>query len=267
MCHALKVSRGGYYAWKDHPLSPRGQENEKLLAKIHEIHQESRQVYGSPRMTEELRDQGYASSENRVARLMRVNGIRARTKKAFKVTTDSNHCYQVAPNLWGRQFTVESRDVTWVGDITYIPTREGWLYLATVLDLYSRKVVGWAMEGYMSQELVLKALDQAVAARRPDPGLMFHSDRGSQYAAHDYQTALTDYGMICSMSRKGDCWDNAVAESFFHSLKTELVQFEDYQTRQEAKRSIFHYIEAFYNRKRRHSFLGYLSPEAFENAA
>jgi putative transposase len=267
MCRVLDVSSSGFYDWLERPESPRAVENRALVAKIQAIHGDSRRTYGSPRVHASLQDAGYRIGRNRVARLMRDNAIRARTKRKFRVTTDSRHDHPVAPNRLDRQFEVAAPNTVWVADISYIPTREGWLYLAVVLDLFSRQVVGWAMDQQMPQELTLAALDMAIQRRRPLPGCMHHSDRGSQYAAGDYQKQLAKYGMVCSMSRKGNCWDNAPMESFFHSLKTELVHHRDYQTRDEARRDIFEYIEVFYNRQRRHSTLGYLSPAQFELAA
>ena len=267
MCRVLDVSSSGFYDWLERPESPRAVENRALVAKIQAIHGDSRRTYGSPRVHASLQDAGYRIGRHRVARLMRDNAIRARTKRKFRVTTDSCHDHPVAPNRLDRQFEVAAPNTVWVADISYIPTREGWLYLAVVLDLFSRQVVGWAMDQQMPQELTLAALDMAIQRRRPLPGCMHHSDRGSQYAAGDYQKQLAKYGMVCSMSRKGNCWDNAPMESFFHSLKTELVHHRDYQTRDEARRDIFEYIEVFYNRQRRHSTLGYLSPAQFELAA
>jgi transposase InsO family protein len=267
MCRVLDVSSSGFYDWLERPESPRAVENRALVAKIQAIHGDSRRTYGSPRVHASLQDAGYRIGRHRVARLMRDNGIRAKTKRKFRVTTDSRHDHPVAPNRLDRQFEVAAPNTVWVADISYIPTREGWLYLAVVLDLFSRQVVGWAMDQQMPQELTLAALDMAIQRRRPLPGCMHHSDRGSQYAAGDYQKQLAKYGMVCSMSRKGNCWDNAPMESFFHSLKTELVHHRDYQTRDEARRDIFEYIEVFYNRQRRHSTLGYLSPAQFELAA
>jgi transposase InsO family protein len=267
MCRVLDVSSSGFYDWLERPESPRAVENRALVAKIQAIHGDSRRTYGSPRVHASLQDAGYRIGRHRVARLMRDNAIRARTKRKFRVTTDSRHDHPVAPNRLDRQFEVAAPNTVWVADISYIPTREGWLYLAVVLDLFSRQVVGWAMDQQMPQELTLAALDMAIQRRRPLPGCMHHSDRGSQYAAGDYQKQLAKYGMVCSMSRKGNCWDNAPMESFFHSLKTEQVHHCDYQTRDEARRDIFEYIEVFYNRQRRHSTLGYLSPAQFELAA
>jgi putative transposase len=267
MCRVLEASPSGFYDWLERPESPRAAENRALVAKIQAIHSDSRRTYGSPRVHASLQDAGCRIGRHRVARLMRDNGIRAKTKRKFRVTTDSRHDHPVAPNRLDRQFEVAAPNTVWVADISYIPTREGWLYLAVVLDLFSRQVVGWAMDRQMPQELTLAALDMAIQRRRPLPGCMHHSDRGSQYAAGDYQKQLVQYGMVCSMSRKGNCWDNAPMESFFHSLKTELVHHCDYQTRDEARRDIFEYIEVFYNRQRRHSTLGYLSPAQFELAA
>jgi putative transposase len=266
MCGVLEVSPSGFYDWLRRPESPRAAEDRALVAKIQAVHGDSRRTYGSPRVHASLKAEGYRIGRKRVARLMRENDIRARTKRKFRVTTDSRHDHPVAPNRLDRQFTVEAPNTVWLADISYIPTREGWLYLAVVLDLYSRQVVGWAMDEEMPQELTLAALDMALKRRRPLPGLMHHSDRGSQYAAA-YQARLAEHGIVGSMSRKGNCWDNAPMESFFHTLKTERVHHRDYQTRDEARRDIFEYIEVFYNRQRRHSTLGYLSPVQFEATA
>ena len=264
MCLVLELSPSAYYAWRGRPESRRVREDRRLLVEIKAIHSAKRETYGSPRVHAELKAQGMRLGEKRVARLMRAGGIRAKQKRKFKATTDSKHSHPVAPNLLRRDFKASAPNQKWVADITYVPTREGWLYLAAVLDLYSRYVVGWSMDGRMNRRLVLDALDMAVGRRRPGPGLLHHSDRGSQYACGDYQEALTAHGMLCSMSRKGDCWDNAPMESFFHTLKTELIHHRDYQTRWEAKADIFEYIEVFYNRGRRHSILGYLTPAEFE---
>jgi len=230
------------------------------------IHREFKKIYGSPRMHEELRSRGFACCVNTVARHMRENDIVAKTKRKFRHTTDSNHGMPVAENLLDRQFEQSEPNRVWVSDITYIPTREGWLYLATVQDLASRKIVGWSMSHRLKRQLVIDALEMAVGNRQPPPGLIHHSDRGSQYASREYRDLLEEHGMICSMSRKGNCWDNAVMESFYRSLKTELVHHEDFATREEARRAIFKYIEVFYNRVRRHSTLGYLSPTDYELA-
>jgi len=264
MCEVLQVSRSGYYSWLRRPESRRSKANRDLLFRIRVVHEKSRQRYGSPRVTAELHAECICCSENRVARLMRQNGIRSKRKCKFKATTDSKHCLPVAENLLNRQFTVAYPNRVWVSDITYIWTSEGWLYLAGVVDLYSRMVVGWSMSKGITGQLTLDALQQALGRRRPEPGLLHHSDRGSQYAAGDYQAVLEANGLICSMSRKGNCWDNAPMESFFATLKTEFVSFERFATREEAKVKIFEYIEVFYNRERRHSTLGYQSPVDFE---
>ena len=235
-----------------------------MMRQIEDIHQGSKKRYGSPRVHETLIGLGVRTSRKRVARLMRTHDLRARRRRKFRRTTDSNHKLPVAENLLDRQFTAKRPDQVWVGDITYIPTLEGWLYLAVLLDLHSRRVVGWSMRENLQRQLCLDALEMAIEARRPEPGLMHHSDRGSQYASGDYQDRLKDNAIVCSMSRKGECWDNAVAESFFSTLKTELVEEENYATRDEARRSIFDYLEVFYNRQRLHSTLGYKSPVAFE---
>lgn len=264
MCRVLKVSPGGYYAWLKRPESRRGREDRRLLVEIKAIHQESRGVYGSPRVHAELKDRQMHHGRKRIARMMRKNGIRAKQSRKFKPTTDSNHSHPVAPNLLQRNFEADMPDQKWLADITYIPTREGWLYLAAILDLYSKLIVGWSMAGRMTKELVLDALSMAVGQRRPGSGLIHHSDRGSQYASVDYQRALGAHGMICSMSRKGDCWDNAPMESWFHTLKTEWVNHQKYKTRMQAKADVFQYIETFYNRSRRHSALGYMTPAHYE---
>jgi transposase InsO family protein len=218
-------------------------------------------------VTVELRAQGILCGKNRVARLMSVNGIRAKMKRKYRRTTNSKHDYPVAPNILNRQFSIDRSNAVWVSDITYIWTSEGWLYLAGVVDLYSRLVVGWSMGVHITSELTLDALNQALGRRQPEPGLLHHSDRGSQYASDDYQSLLEDRRMICSMSRKGNCWDNAPMESFFATLKTELIYDEQFVTREDAKAKIFEYIETFYNRERRHSSLGYQSPANFERLA
>jgi len=264
MCRVLEASPSGFYDWLRRPEGARAAEDRALVEKIQAVHGESRRTYGSPRVHASLKAEGYRIGRKRVARLMRANGIRGRTKRKFRVTTDSRHDHPVAPNLLDRQFTVEAPNTVWLADLSYIWTREGWLYLAVVLDLFSRQVVGWAMDEEMPQELTLAALDMALKRRRPLPGLMHHSDRGSQYAAGAYRKRLAEHGIVCSMSRKGNCWDNAPMESFFHTLKTELVHHRDYQTRDEARRDIFEFIEIFYNRQRSHSTLGYLSPAQFE---
>jgi putative transposase len=237
-----------------------------LATAVHDIHARVKQRYGSPRMHAEVVDQGHECCVNTVARVMREAGIRARSPRPFRRTTDSDHDSPVADNLLDRQFETSRANEVWVADITFIPTREGWLYLAAVEDLFSRMVVGWAMDATMESRLVVDALGMAVARRLPEAELMTHSDRGSQYASEHYQRVLAGAGIVCSMSRKGNCWDNAPMESFFATLKKELVHHEEYATREQAKASIFEYIEAFYNRERRHSTLGYVSPADFEAA-
>lgn len=264
-CEVLAVSRSGYYAWLHRPQSARAQRRQELVEKIQAVHEESRKTYGSPRVYRALAAKGEKVCENTVARVMREEGIRARSKKKFvPKTTDSTHDRPVAANLLNRQFDVTLPDTAWVVDITYIPTEEGWLYLAGVMDLCTRKIVGWSMADHMRTDLVADALQMAVARRSPGAGLLHHSDRGVQYASEDYQHLLERHKMRCSMSGRGDCWDNACVESFWGTLKTELVHHEQYATRAEARASIFEYIEVFYNRKRLHSSLGYMSPEAFE---
>lgn len=263
LCSVLEVTRAGYYAWRGRGVSRRQKANQDLAKRIIEIHATSRRAYGAPRILAELRGQGLSVSQKRVAKLMVANGIRARRRRRWvPKTTDSNHCLPIAPNLLDRKFQRTAPNEAWVGDITYIRTEEGWLYLATLLDLYSRKVVGWSMSATMTRYLPLAALSMAVQSRKPAPGLIHHTDRGSQYASGDYQEALRRMGMVPSMSRKGNCWDNAVAESFFSTLKNELTCA--FKTKSEARRAIFEYIEVFYNRKRRHSSIGYLTPLEFE---
>jgi transposase InsO family protein len=264
MCRALKVSPAGYYAWRARPESPHAQRNRGLLVEIRARHARSRRTYGSPRITHDLRAGGYKVSENRVARLMRIDGIRAKTVKKWKATTDSRHKLPVAPNTLNRQFTVNEPNRVWAGDISYCWTDEGWLYLAVVLDLYSRAVVGWAMGSRLTADLAGAALTMALWRRKPKPGLLHHSDRGVQYASGDYQALLAGAGITCSMSRKGNCWDNSCVESFFGTLKKELVHHRRYRARRQAKQDIFEWIEVFYNRQRRHSTLSYRSPAEFE---
>jgi transposase InsO family protein len=264
-CEVLDVSRSGYYAWRDRPEGPRSRRRWELATKIHALHADNRRVYGSPRIFKALRARGERVSENTVARIMRTQGLRAKVKRKFVPrTTDSAHGQPIAPNVLDRRFDAKAPNRKWAGDITYIPTDEGWLYLAGVIDLHSRRIVGWSMADHMRTDLVADALSMAISRRRPGPGLLHHSDRGVQYASDDYQGLLSRQGIEVSMSGKGDCWDNAVMESFWATLKTELVHHEHYATRLEARQSIFEYIEVFYNRKRLHSSLGYVSPEAFE---
>lgn len=264
-CAVLEVSRAGYYAWRHRPKSLRQERQDVLAARIAVVHQVNRGVYGSPRIYQALAADGEAVCVHTIAKLMRELGLRGKAKKKFvPSTTDSVHGYPVAENRLDRQFSAARPNRKWVVDITYIPTDEGWLYLAGVMDLCSRKIVGWSMAEHLRAELVGDALSMAITRRNPPAGLLHHSDRGVQYACEDYQKILADAGMEVSMSGKGDCWDNAVMESFWSTLKTELVHHEQYQTRAEARASIFEYIEVFYNRQRLHSALGYQSPETFE---
>jgi putative transposase len=264
-CQMLQVSRSGYYDWLERPMSSTAKRREELKVKIKKVHEENRRVYGSRRVCAALKAKGETVCANTVARGMKELEIRAKTKKKFVPrTTDSQHQQPVAKNILDRQFTADLPNQKWATDITYIPTGEGWLYLAGVIDLYSRKIVGWSMAEHMKTELVSDALQMAVVRRLPGPDLLHHSDRGVQYASDDYQHLLQSHRMQSSMSGKGDCWDNACAESFWATLKTELVHHEQYATRARARQSIFEYIEIFYNRNRLHSSLGYLSPEAFE---
>jgi transposase InsO family protein len=267
MCEVLDVSRQGYYDWRGREPSRRQQKNEELLEDIERIFEHSRQTYGSPRIHRTLQDEGRTAGRNRVARIMRTNGIRAVQPRRKKRTTDSNHAFPIAKNLVDRNFEAITANEVWLTDITYIETDEGWLYLAAVLDVYSRKVVGWAMDKTMSRKLCMDALEMAIINRTPPEGLVHYSDRGSQYASGDYQKMLDDHGMICSMSRKGDCWDNAPMESFFGTLKTESLHRLGFATRNQARRVVFEYIEIFYNQKRKHSALDYASPVGFEETA
>lgn len=264
MCSTLGVSRSGYYAWRERPRSARARENEALRSRIRAIHDGSGQTYGSPRIADELRDEGIPCSENRVARLMRQEGLQAHWKRRFRVTTRSEHRLPTSPNVLEQSFHAEKPDTTWVGDITYIPTFEGWLYLAVLIDLHSRRVVGWAMGSSLSKQLAIDALQMALGQRDARRGLIHHTDRGSQYASNDYQRLLEANGLTGSMSRKGNCYDNAVAESFFATLKKELVHRARFRTRAEARARLFEYIELFYNSKRRHSTLGNRSPAHYE---
>lgn len=266
MCRLLRVSPAGFYAWSQRPPSSAEQRREALLTEIRAIHAQVKGRYGSPRIHAELLARGYAVSLNTVAALMKKHQIQAKTTRKFRHTTDSNHALPVAANLLDRQFEPTEPNRCWSGDITYIPTSEGWLYLAVVEDLFSRRIVGWSMAASMESRLVVDALGMALAGRLPDGELLAHSDRGSQYASEHYRRILAGHGIACSMSRRGNCWDNAPMESFFASLKKELIHHEDYATREEARASIFEYIEVFYNRIRRHSSLGYQSPSEFERA-
>ena len=267
LCRTLLVSASGFYAWCRRGLSRRAQEDAALKVEIRAAHAASGKRYGSPRIHADLKADDQRVGRKRVARLMREEGIEGQRKRRFRVTTDSRHSHPVAANQLNRNFTASAPNKIWVTDITYIWTREGWLYLAAILDLFSRRVVGWSLDSLLDRTLALDALGMALRTRCPEPGLLHHSDRGVQYASADYQSRLRERGIVCSMSRKGDCWDNAVAESFFSTLKAELVQRNDYVSRSQARASIFEYIEAFYNGRRRHSALGYVSPVAHESTA
>jgi transposase InsO family protein len=267
MCRVLGVSRSGYYAWLARKPSAAEVRREELTEEITAIHAEVKGRYGSPRIHAELVDRGHECCVNFVAKVMRKAGIAAKTKRKFRQTTDSNHSMPVAENVLDREFDPEEPNASWVADVTYIPTREGWLYLAVVEDLFSRMVVGWSMSETMTSRLVVDALEMALVRRLTLKGslvLVAHSDRGSQYASEHYRRRLREERIECSMSRRGNCWDNAPMESFFASLKKELVHHEDYATREQARASIFEYIEAFYNRVRRHSSLGYVAPAEYE---
>jgi putative transposase len=265
LCDVLEVSPAGYYAWRSRPESERSAANRGLVDDIKRVHHDASGRYGSPRIHAELRAQGRGASRGRIERLMRHHGIRAIMARPRRVrTTDSRHDLPIAPNLLGRDFFAAAPNRIWLADITYVETDQGWLYLATVLDLYSRRIVGWAMEDHFRADLPLAALKMAISAQRPGAGLIHHSDRGVQYASADYRKMMQSAGFRASMSRKADCYDNAPMESFFHTLKTELVHHRQYATRAEAKRDIFAYIEGFYNRTRRHSAIGYISPIEME---
>lgn len=263
-CQALGVSRSGYYAWRRRPESNRARESRCLIVEIRAIHEQSRRTYGSRRIHAELWSRGLRCGRNRVARLMQATGIQAVIRRRYRYTADSRHDYPVAPNVLERNFRAEGRDRVWLTDITYIPTEEGWLYLSAVLDLHSRRAVGWAMGDRQDRGLTLRALEMALGRRRPGTGLIHHSDRGSQYACWDYQKLLSTCGMVPSMSRRGNPYDNAAMESFFRTLKVELVYRRRFETREEAKAAIADYIELFYNCRRRHSALGYQSPAEYE---
>jgi putative transposase len=263
MCRVLDVSESGYHAWRKRPPSPRAQARARLEIEIQAAHERTRQTYGPERLQADLADHGIHVGISRIKRIRNKLGLRCKQKRKFKATTDSSHKLPVAPNLLARQFAVAAPSKVWVTDITYIATDEGWLYLAGIKDLFNGELVGYALDARMTQKLVMQALFRAVAAKRPGKGLMHHSDRGSQYCAHAYQKLLRQFGMQASMSRKGDCWDNAPMESYWGSLKTELVHHRRFVTREQAKREITEYIEVFYNRIRKQARLGYLSPAAF----
>jgi len=267
MCRVLRVSPGGYYDWRGRPDSEQARRREALVVSIKAIHGEVKARYGSPRIHAELIARGEPCCVNTVARLMRRSGIAAKTRRKFRVTTDSNHDRPVAENVLDRHFEPEAPNRAWTADITYVATAEGWLYLAAVEDLHSRRIVGWSMGSRIDSRLVVDALEMALAGRRPGAGLVAHSDRGSQYASEHYRGVLARHGIVCSMSRRANCWDNAPMESFFASLKKELTRGEIFATREEARASIFEYIEVFFNRVRRHSSLGYKSPAEYEKAS
>ena len=264
MLRSLSVTKSGYFAWRDRRESPRVSEDRALTVRIAAIHASSRETYGSPRVFQEMKASGTAISRKRVERLMREAGIRPNPPRRFVVTTDSNHELPVADDLLKQDFTSSAPDQRWVTDITYVPTREGWLYVAAIMDLYSRRIVGWAMQADLGTGLVLRALDMAIRTRRPQAGLIHHSDRGCQYASQAYRSELAARGIIRSMSRRACCYDNAAMESFFHTLKVELTHRHDFQTRKDATATIFEYIEVFYNRTRLHSSIDYLSPVRYE---
>jgi putative transposase len=265
MCQVLQVARSGYYAWRRRVPSATAERQTKLMEQIRQVHERTRAVYGSPRVHRDLLAEDVRCSKNTVAKLMRAAGLRSKRRQRFRVhTTDSRHPHPIAPNRLNRAFCQPQPDQAWAADITYLRTAEGWLYLAVVIDLCSRKIVGWATSDSLAAELCVRALEMAIRERRPPQGVLHHSDRGVQYACDAYQELLTRHGLRPSMSRRGNCYDNAVTESFFGTLKTELVHHESYATREAARQSLFEYIEVFYNRRRRHSSLGYVSPLEYE---
>jgi putative transposase len=264
MCRVLEINRSSYYKRKSRDKGKRAKENKELLEKIIKIFRESNQRYGSPRITAELKRQGISCNKKRVAGIMSKNGIMAKIFRKYRKTTNSNHKREKSGNILQRQFSRQRANEVWTGDITYIRTGEGWLYLAAVIDIYSRKIIGWQLDKHLGSDLAERALKNALVERRVDKGIIFHSDQGIQYASESFRKILKDNGFIQSMSRKGNCWDNAITETFFHTLKTELIDRTKYKTREEARRSIFEYIEIFYNRKRLHSSIGYLSPVEYE---
>lgn len=267
LCRMFGVTDRGLRAWRHRPPCRRQRGDMVLLAHIREQHRLSLGSYGRPRMTLELNEAGLRVGERRVARIMRQNGIQVTRSRKFKRTTDSDHAFNIAPNLLQQDFTASEPNRKWAGDITYVWTREGWVYLAVIMDLYSRRVVGWSLSNRMKQDLALRALDMAVAIRRPEPGCIHHTDRGAQYCAHEYQKRLRTNGLLPSMSGKGNCFDNSAVESFFKSLKAELIWRKHWQTRRDVESAIFEYINGFYNPRRRHSALGWKSPVAFEKNA
>jgi transposase InsO family protein len=264
MCRVFSVSKSGFYGWLKRDQSKKAAENFKIVSLIEQIHLGSRRTYGSPRVFKVLKGMNQKISRFKVEKLMKNNGIFAKTKKKFRVTTDSKHCLPVAPNLLQRNFSPVEKNQIWAGDITYVWTREGWLFLAVVVDLFSRQIVGWSLDQTMTKNLVISALNQAISSRNPTLGLIFHSDRGSQYCCGEFKKVLQENQILQSQSRKANCWDNACVESFFHTLKTEALYHEDFETRTEAENFIFEWVEAFYNRIRLHSTLNYKSPVDFE---
>jgi transposase InsO family protein len=264
MCQVLGVSRSGYYKWLSRPESEQKKRRKKLVKRIHHLFLDSRRLYGSPKITQQLRAEGICVSQKTVARLMKAHGMISRTVKKYKATTHSNHYLPVHENVLNQRFSAEKPNQVWVADITYVPTQEGWLYVASIMDLFSRKIVGWYADSRMTKELVLTALDRAYKQQKPKNAVLHHSDRGSQYASHEYQKRLVQYRMQPSMSRKGNCFDNACIESFHSILKKELVYLSRFSTRKQAEQNIFEYIEFFYNRKRIHSSIGYVSPAKYE---
>ena len=264
MCRVLGVSRSGFHAWLARKPSKRSRDDELLRVNVRAIHERSRKRYGSPRVHRELLRHGHCVSKKRVERLMREDGLKARPKRRFRKTTDSAHNHPVAANILDRSFSVNEPNRVWVGDITYVWTLEGWLYLAVLLDLFSRRVVGWSVSERIDTELTLGALSMAVEQRQPGSGLLHHTDQGIQYASDAYQECLREHGFVCSMSRKANCWDNAVAESFFGSLEKELLLDTTFCSRSHARRELAEYIQQFYNRDRLHSTLNYVSPIDFE---
>lgn len=267
LCRVMRVSRSGFYAWRERPLSVRQQANVRLVSQIRVIHAESRKTYGSPRIQKALWARGDCVGRHRVARLMRLHDLRACYRRRSRSTTQSKHGYPVASNILKRDFAPVRPNHVWAGDITYITTNEGWLYLAVVMDLYSRRIIGWSMGTRLHSVLTQEALSMALSQRRLTDHLLHHSDQGVQYAATDYQAVLSKHEITCSMSRKGNCWDNAVVESFFKTLKVECVHRQRFQTRHEARQQLFEYMEIFYNRQRLHSTLDYQSPVAYEALA
>jgi putative transposase len=264
LCRMLRVTSRGFRAWRSRPVSQRQRDDMVLLAHIREQHHLSLGSYGRPRMTEELKDIGLRVGHRRVGRLMRDNRIYVVRTHKYKATTDSHHRFNVAPNLLDRNFTASLPNQKWAGDISYIWTAEGWLYLAVMMDLHSRRVVGWATSNRLKRDLALQALNNAVALRNPPPGCLHHTDRGSQYCSHDYQKRLHDLGFVVSMSGKGNCYDNAAVETFFKTLKAELIWRQNWATRNQANQALFQYINGFYNSRRKHSAIGGLSPVKFE---